>query len=105
MSILETLRRRKLSIIGIFFLVLALDFLISDEIIFYNISPLIGEVFPFYKVEQPTKTLPTFIVKLYSWPFYVPILIGGTLIVIDINKIRKERRESKVGLVQETVKW
>jgi len=105
MDILEILKRRKLSLIGIFFIVMALDFLIADEILFYDVSPLVGEIFPFYKIEKPTKTLPSFVVKLYSWPFYVPMLIGGTLIATDIGKIRKDRKEAKVELPQETVRW
>lgn len=105
MDIIEILRKRKLSLIGIFLIVMALDFLIADEILFYDVSPLIGEIFPFYKIEKPTKTLPTFIVKLYSWPFYVPMLIGGTLVAVDIGKIRKEREEGKVELTHEAIRW
>jgi hypothetical protein len=105
MDLIEILRRRKLSLIGIFLIVMALDFLIDGEILFYDVSPLIGEIFPFYKIEQPTKTLPTFIVKLYSWPFYVPMLLGGTLAAVDIGKIRKEREEAKVELTHEAIRW
>lgn len=105
MNIIEILRRRKLSLIGIFLIVMAMDFLMADEILFYDLSPLVGEIFPFYKIEQPTKTLPTFVVKLYSWPFYVPMLLGGTLIAVDIGKIRKERKEAKTELPEETIRW
>jgi len=105
MNILETLRKRKLSLIGIFLVLLAIDILVSNQFITYDVSPMLGEIFPFIKVEKPTKTLPDFIVTLYSWPFYVPLLIGGTLIIVDIGKIRKEREETKVGGIEETVKW
>jgi len=105
MKVMETLRKRKLSLIGIFLVLLAVDVLVSNQFVSYNISPMLGEIFPFIKVDKPTKTLPDFVVTLYSWPFYVPLLIGGTLLIVDIEKIRKERAESKIGAIGETVKW
>jgi hypothetical protein len=105
MKLLETLRKRKLSVVGIFLVLLALDILISNQFISYSISPMLGEVFPFIKVDKPTKSLPDFVVRLYSWPFYIPLLIGGTLMIVDLGKVRKDREEAKVGAVEETVKW
>ena len=105
MKFLEVLGKRKLSLIGIFLVLLAVDVLVSNQFILYNISPMLGEIFPFIKVDKPTKTLPDFIVTLYSWPFYMPLLIGGTLLIVDVEKIRKERAEAKVGAIGETVKW
>ena len=105
MGLIESLGRRKLSVIGIFLVAMSVDVLITNEVVLYDVSAMMGEVFPFVKIQQPTKALPSLVVKLYSWPFYMPLLLGGTLIAADIGKIRKEREEVKVGLTQETVSW
>jgi hypothetical protein len=82
-------------------MLLALDVLVRNEFVVYDVSPQLGEIFPYIKVQQPTKQLPTVVMKMISWPFYVPFLVGGTCIGLDVNQIRKSKQFKKE--VEETI--
>jgi hypothetical protein len=93
--IMQKIRERKLSVIGIFFILLALDVLVRNELVIYDTTPQLGDILPYVKAPEPTKELPPIVIKLISWPFYVPLLVGGTCIGLDANQVIKYRKLQK----------
>ena len=98
----DKLRKRRLSAIGFALILVAIDIFITGKVIVYDVSSNIGEILPlktipFLAVSKPTRQLPEAVVKVFSWPFYMPLLLGGTLIAIDLNEVMKERKTSVIG--------
>lgn len=84
--------KRKFLIVGIFLILLSLDVLMTRNFIIYDMTPRMGEIFPYVVVPPVTKNLPDFVITMYSWPFLTPALLGIVFTVIGINQIREERK-------------
>jgi hypothetical protein len=91
---LYKIKKRKFSLVGIFFILLALDVLIRSELIIYDVTPMLGEILPYVKM-QPANELSPVVMKVISWPFYVPLLVGCTFVGLDVNQIMKSRETEK----------
>ena len=88
MSLQKVLRERVLSVIGILLIAIAADGILSPGIFAYG-SPELGSVAPFVSSGIASQTF-----SLADWPFYMPLLAGIILIVLDSyyyftkNKVR-----------------
>lgn len=79
MGLQKTLRERILSVIGIILIAAAVDGILSPELFVYN-YPLLGAFGNF----PSTQTAVAQIAALTDWPFYVPLLLGIVLVVLDV---------------------
>jgi len=84
---MEKARRRGLTVVGIFLLLVAVEGLVRNEVTMVDEAPQMGTIFG---VKEPVHSLPSVLVKLNNMPFLVSGLVGGAFIVLDIRKYMKE---------------
>jgi len=85
---MEKARRRGLTVVGIFLLLIAVEGLVRNEVTMVDEAPQMGTIFG---VPETAHSLPSVLVKLNNMPFLVSGLVGGAFIVLDIRKYMKEQ--------------
>jgi len=87
--LMEKLKKRSLTVLGVFLLLIAVDGLVRNEITMVNEAPQMGSLIQL-PAEQ-SNTLTAVVAKLNNMPFLISGLLGGMFIVLDARNYAKEK--------------
>jgi len=93
MNVIETLKKRKLSLVGFILILISIEGFVHDRTVIVSVPPQLGsiaQIKPFLKEELATKELPKFLLYLYKWPYLTTAIIGSLMIGFDMRQMKKE---------------